>query len=85
MRKEIAGAHDWPRDQLREKRDGESEIAQRTRRLHHAAIDVERVGERVKGVEGDADGQKDIEMRRLISDPAASQRPLEFSSRKFPY
>ena len=35
-------------------------------RAAHAAVDVDRVTERLEGVEGDADGQQDIEMRYLV-------------------
>src|SRR6266496_6273492 len=55
LRKKIAGPHNWPGDQLRKKRNGEDEIAQRFGRFQDAAINVERVGERMKGVEGYAD------------------------------
>ena len=77
LRKKIARAHDRSGDQLREKGNRQDEIAQRSGRLQHAAINVERVGERMKRVERDADRQKDIEMRRLVDDADARQEPLE--------
>src|SRR2546426_8528749 len=68
LRKKITGAHNRSGDQLREKGDGEDEIAQRFGGLEDAAINVEGVRERVKGVEGNADGQKNVEVRRVIDD-----------------
>ena len=84
MRKKIASAHDRPGDQLRKKRNGQDEIAQRFRRLQDAAINVERVGERMKSVKGDADGQKNVEMRRLINDANASEQPLKIFQQEIP-
>ena len=55
LREKIARAHDRAGDELREERNREHEIAQRARRLQHAAINIERVGERMEGVERDAD------------------------------
>jgi hypothetical protein len=77
LRQKISRADDWSRDQLREKRDREHEIAQRFRGLHDATIDVERVGQGVEGVEGNSDRQEDVEMRRLINDADARHQPLK--------
>ena len=77
LRKKIARAHDGSGDELREKGNGQDEIAQRFRGLHHAAINVERVGEGVEGVERDADRQKNVEMRRLIDDADLRHEPFE--------
>src|SRR5436305_6214981 len=48
LRKKIASAHNRSGDQLREKGNGQDEIAQRFRRLQNAAINVERVRERME-------------------------------------
>ncbi len=77
LRKKIARPHNWPGDQLRKKRNGQHEIAQRFRRLQDAAINVERVRERMKRVKGNADGQKNVEMRWLIDDADAREQPLK--------
>src|SRR6266699_511135 len=77
LREKIAGAHDWPGDQLRKKGNGQDEIAQRLRRLKNVAINVERVGERMKRIKGNADGQKNVEMRWLIDDADPREQPLK--------
>ena len=84
LRQEITRTHDRTGDELREKRDREHEIAQRARRLQDPAINVEGVGERMKGVERDADREKEIKMRRLVGDPAPRQDPLEILEQKIP-
>ena len=84
LRKEIARTHDRSCHELRKERNREREIAQRPRRPHHAAVDVERVGEGVKGVERDADGQEDIEVRRLVLNAATRQRPGEVLEEEVP-
>src|SRR5205823_632404 len=75
LREKIAGTHNWPSDQLWKKRNRENEIAQRPRRLEHAAINVERVGQGMKGVKRNADRKENVEMRRLIDDTAAREQP----------
>src|SRR6266508_6731160 len=82
--KKIAGSHNWAGDQLRKKGNGQDKIAQGFRRLQDAAINVERVGERMKRVEGDADRQKNIEMRWLINDSEAREQPLKVLEQKIP-
>src|SRR5216110_3952929 len=58
LREKIAGAHNWPGDQLRKKGNGQDEIAQRLRRFQNAAINVERVGERMERVKGNANRRR---------------------------
>src|ERR1041385_4861939 len=50
LRQKIAGAHNRSGNELWEKRNRQHEIAQRPRRLKYAAINVERVRKRMKGV-----------------------------------
>src|SRR5260370_32915260 len=76
LRKKITGTHNRPGDQLRKKGNGQNEIAQRLRRLQNAAINVERVRERVERVKGNADGQKNCGMRWWIADADARAQPL---------
>src|SRR5947208_799074 len=84
LRQKIARSHDWSGNQLRKKRNGENEIAERPRGLEDAAINVERVGEGVECVKGNANWQEDVEMRRLIDDADAGQEPLEVLQEKIP-
>jgi hypothetical protein len=44
----------------REERDVEQELCKRALRRNIAAPDVDRIGKRLKGIEGDADGQRDL-------------------------
>src|SRR5207302_7576215 len=46
-------------------------------RLQDAAINVEGIGKRMKSVKGNADRQKDVEMRRMVDDADAREEPLE--------
>ena len=82
--KKIAGPDNWSGDQLRKKGNGQDEIAQRFGRLQDAAINVERVRERMERVKGDADRQKNVEMRWLIDDADAREQPLEIFEQKVP-
>ena len=84
LRQKISGAHDWTGDQLREERNGENEITQRFRRLHHAAIDVQSVGKRMERVERNPDRQQNIQVRWLIDDPDARHQPLEVLEQEVP-
>src|SRR5438270_11896029 len=77
MREKIDGPHNWSCHQLREKGDGENEITQRSRRLEDTAINVEGIGEGMKGVKGDANREKNIEVRWMIDDADACEQPLE--------
>ena len=49
--------------QLRKERDEHGEVEKGMPGLDPAAVDVDGVGERLKGVEGDANGQKDVHLR----------------------
>src|SRR5205814_8515475 len=84
LRKKIAGPNNWPGNQLRKKRNGQDEIAQRPCRLQNAAINVERVRERMERVKGNADRQKNVEMRWLIDDADAREQPLKVLQQKVP-
>src|SRR5207253_9806271 len=84
LRKKIPRAHDWTGDKLRKERDRENEVAQGTRRLQNAAINVEGVGKRMERVKGNADRKQNIEMRRLIDDADARNEPLEILKEKIP-
>ena len=77
MGEKIAGTHNWSGDQLREKRDCKNEITQRPRRLENTAINIEGVGEGVKCIKGNADGEKNVEMRRMVDDTDPGNEPLE--------
>ena len=57
---DIRIADDRPGDQLREERDVEQELCKRALRRNIAAPDVDRIGKRLKGIEGDANGQRDL-------------------------
>src|SRR5207247_10557994 len=80
--KKITGEHKWLGDQLKKKGNRQDEIARRFGRLQNAAINVERVGERMKRVKGNADRQKNVEMRWLIDDAAARAQPLKILQQK---
>ena len=54
--RDIRIADDRPGDQLREERDVEQELCERALRRNITAPDVDRIGKRLKGIEGDADG-----------------------------
>src|SRR2546423_952867 len=84
LRKKIASPHNRSGDQLRKKGNRQDEIAQRLRRLQNAAINVERVRERMERVKGNADGQKNVEMRWLIDDADAREQPLKVLQQKVP-
>jgi len=73
----IACAHDWSGHQLREKRNRENEIAERSRRLQHATINIERIRKGMESVKGNADREQNVEMRRLIDDADSREQPLE--------
>src|SRR5205823_7409671 len=45
--------------------------------MQDAAINIEGVGKRMKRVEGNADRQKDVEVRRMVDDADAGEEPLE--------
>ncbi len=77
MREKIACPHNWPGDQLRKKRNGEHEIAQRLCGPQHSTINIERIRQRVKRVKGNADRQKNVEMWGMIDDADARKQPLE--------
>src|SRR5205823_9451401 len=47
-------------------------------------IDIEGVRERMKRVKGNADGQKNVEVRWLIDDTKAREQPLEILQQKVP-
>src|SRR6266853_3443829 len=82
LRKKITGTHNRPGDQLRKKGNGQDEIAQRLRRLQNAAIDIECVGERMECVKGNADRQKNVQMRWLIDNADAREQPLKVLQQK---
>src|SRR5437762_6701000 len=84
LRKKIARSDNRPGDQLRKKGNGQDEIAQRLRRFQNAAIDVERVRERMERVKGNADRQKNVEMRWLIDDADPREQPLKVLQQKVP-
>src|SRR5439155_18872986 len=84
LRKKIDGTNNWSSDQLREKRDRQDKIAQLFCRLQNAAINVERVRQRMKRVKGNANGQKNIEMRWLVDDTDAREQPLKILEQKVP-
>ena len=80
----IAGANNWSSDELREKRNRQNEIAQRSRRLQYSAINVERVRKRMESVKRNADREQNIEMRRLIDHADTRKRPLKILKQKIP-
>src|SRR4030095_646680 len=77
LRKKITGSHDRPGNQLGEEGNRQNEIAQRSGGLQDAAINIERVRKRMEGVERNADRQKDVEVRWMIDDADAREKPLE--------
>src|SRR5438067_3505500 len=62
---------DRPRHHLREIRDEQSEIEEAVGRLELTAVDVNRVAQRLESVEGDADGQDDVDQHGIDLDPKA--------------
>ena len=60
LRQEEFRPHDRPGDHAGEERDEEREVEQGTGRRHLAAVNVDGVGERLEGVEGDPDGQEQV-------------------------
>jgi len=50
---EIPGPHDRPRHQVREEKNEEQKMEEASLRMDFAAIDVDRVADRFKGVERD--------------------------------
>ena len=60
LRGDVRIADDGPGDQLREERNVEQELSERALRRNVPAPDVDRIGKRLKGIEGNADGQRDL-------------------------
>jgi len=58
---QLARPHDRARHQLREEGDVEGEVAQTAGGALAPPVDLERVAHGLEGVEGDADGQRDVE------------------------
>ena len=61
LRQEVGGALDGPRDKLGKERDECGKCDGVAGGLEVAPIDVDGVGEGLEGVEGDADGQDDLQ------------------------
>ena len=80
--KKIAGAHDWTSHQLREERNRQNEIPQRSRWFQNTPIDIEGVGKGMERVKGNADWKQNVEVRRLINDPDPRDKPLEVLKEK---
>jgi hypothetical protein len=71
---QVRGALDRPGHQLREEGDEECEVEEARAGLEPAAVDVDRVGERLEGVEGDADRQHDLQRDRARRDTEAGEQ-----------
>ncbi len=65
LREQIARALDRPRDKLREKADEQRVIAQMPFGLTAAAVHVDHIGKRLKGVKADADRQQNIHLEAV--------------------
>ena len=63
LREQALGPHDRPGDELREEGHVEREVEQVVGRPVAPPVDLERVAHRLERVEGDADGQRDVEPR----------------------
>src|SRR5581483_10395813 len=78
LRQEIPGANDWSRHQVWEERDEQHKVREILLGHNAATIDVNRVVDRLEGVEGDADRQDNFEQRDVVGNShgveAASQR-----------
>src|SRR5205085_5228203 len=57
LARDVAVAHDWPRDEVREERDVEREVRELLLRFQLPAVNVNEVRDAHEGEEGDAYGQ----------------------------
>ena len=77
LRQELRGAHDGSRHQAREEAHEERVVEEPLRGREHAAIDVDRVGQRLERVERDADRQDHVQRRRRPLDSGETERGRE--------
>jgi hypothetical protein len=78
--RDVAVAHDRPRNQLRKKRDEQRQLHGIRLRFCPAPVDVDDVGERLEGEEGDADRKvngRDLEGARTEEAPQRTRVPGE--------
>lgn len=59
-------AHDWPRDERRKERDVEPHHQHALLRLRPAVIDIEKIREQLERKKGNADGQCDMDGRKIL-------------------
>ena len=60
LRGNVRIADNGPGDQLRKKRDIKQKLCKRALRRHITAPNIDRIGKRLKGIEGNADGQRNL-------------------------
>ena len=77
VRLDLTEPHDWPRHQLRKERNSQDKVPQRFRRLQYTAVNIQRVGKRMEGVERYPNRKKYVEVRRLINDADPREQPLK--------
>ena len=73
LREEVRGTDDRSRDQLWKKGDKQRDVEQSGSWFEPSEVDVERVGQRLKGVEADPDGQNQLERRNVNTEAQARQ------------
>jgi hypothetical protein len=82
LRQELGGAHDRTRDHGGEEGHEQHEVRQAPDRLELPAVHVDRVAERVEGVEADPDRQQDVERRRRGRMPSQPRNDVPDSTKK---
>ena len=74
---DLSESHNRSGDQLRKQRHVTGKLKEIARRFDGATIAVDDVGDRMKGIKGNADRQNDIQMLRMSVDAQPRKQPAQ--------